>query len=92
MLPVTSLTEEQITCRFDREAMVAAHGSALPPVGHELGGISGGPLLIPDYRDGAYHWRLGGVISEARASEILESVVSHRAEYILPDGRLAKLR
>ncbi len=61
-----------------------------------LGGISGGPLLVPDYRDGAWGWRLGGVISQATEElppekVVFEMVVAHRAEYIQSDGTLAKL-
>jgi hypothetical protein len=65
MTPVTSITDHQISCRFDREYWIDAHGLGLPPLGYGLGGISGGPLLIPDFRDGAWFWRLGGVISQA---------------------------
>lgn len=96
MTPVTSITDHQISCRFDREHWVDAHGLGLPPLGYGLGGISGGPLLIPDFRDDAWFWRLGGVVSQAppgRTPEdvLFESVISHRAEYILPDGTLARL-
>jgi hypothetical protein len=97
MTPVTSITDHQISCRFDRECWADAHGLGQPPLGYGLGGISGGPLLIPDFRDGAWFWRLGGVISQAPCERppedvLFESVVSHRVEYILPDGTLAKLR
>ena len=96
MTPVTSCTNHQISCRFNRESWADAHGLGLPPPGYGLGGISGGPLLIPDFRDGEWSWRLGGVISQAPSERppndvLFESVVAHRAEYILPDGTLAKL-
>lgn len=95
MTPVTSITEHQISCRFNRDTMLDNLGTGLPHVGYGLAGISGGPLLVPDFRDGAWAWRLGGVISQAQperpADEVLfESVVAHRAEYILPDGTLAR--
>ncbi len=97
MTPVTSTTDHQISCRFDREYWIDAHRLGLPPLGYGLGGISGGPLLIPDFRDGAWSWRLGGVISQAPPKRppkdvLFDSVISHRAEYILPDGTVAKLR
>jgi hypothetical protein len=40
-------------------------GLGLPPVDHELGGVSSGPMLKPVFIDGAWSWRLVGVISEA---------------------------
>lgn len=97
MTPVTSITEHQIACRFNRETWADAHGLGLPPAGYGLGGISGGPLLVPDYRHGAWFWRLGGVLSQApreRPPEdvLFESVICHRAEYILPNGTLARVR
>lgn len=95
MSPATSITEHQITLRFEREFMLDHHGSGLPPKGYGLGGISGGPVLVPLYYDSAWTWRLGGVISQAteerRPEEVIfEFVVAHRAEYIQPDGTLAK--
>jgi hypothetical protein len=95
MTPVTSITEHQISCRFNRDYWIDAHGHGLPPLGYGLGGISGGPLLVPDFRDGEWFWRLGGVISQApgdrKPEDVwLESVVCHRAEYIQPDGTIAR--
>jgi len=96
MSGVTSITEHQITQRYEREFLIDHHGNGLPPKGYGLGGISGGPLLVPVYRDGAWIWRLGGVISQATEESppddvIFEMVVAHRAEYIQPDGTLAKI-
>jgi hypothetical protein len=95
MSSATSVTQHQITQRYEREFMIDQHGNGLPPKGYGLGGISGGPLLVPNYRDGAWVWRLGGVISQATEERppeevIFEMVVAHRAEYIQPDGTLAK--
>jgi hypothetical protein len=75
--------------------MIDQHGTSLPPPGYGLGGISGGPLLVPDFRGDAWTWRLGGVISQATEERppekvLIEMVVAHRAEYILTDGTLAK--
>ena len=95
MTGAASVTDHQITVRFEREFMIDQHGSGLPPVGYGLGGISGGPLLVPDFRDGAWMWRLGGVITQATEERppeevLVEMVVAHRAEYIQADGTLAK--
>ena len=95
MSAATSVTERQIAQRYEREFMIDQHGNGLPPKGYGLGGISGGPLLVPLYRDGAWTWRLGGVISQATEERppdevIFEMIVAHRAEHIQPDGTLAK--
>jgi len=95
MSAATSITEHQITLRLEREFMLDHHGDGLPPKGYGLGGISGGPLLVPLYQNNAWAWRLAGVISQATEERrpedvIFESVVAHRAEYIQPDGTLAK--
>jgi hypothetical protein len=60
----------------------------LPPEGYDLGGISGGPMLQPVYRDRTWGWRLLGVLSEARAVGCFERVTAVRAHFILPDGRI----
>lgn len=91
---VSSITEHQITIRFDREHMIGHHGAGLPPLGYGLGGMSGGPLLAPEH-DGKWYWRLVGIVVQApeeRPPEkvLYESVIAHRAEYIQPDGRLNK--
>lgn len=96
MTGVTSITDHQIACRFDRESWIDVQGNGLPPLGYGLGGISGGPLLVPNYRDGTWGWRLGGVVSQAteeRSPEqvLFEMVVAHRAEFIRLDGTLAKV-
>jgi hypothetical protein len=96
MTGAAAVTDHQITVRFEREFMIDQHGTGLPPVGYGLGGISGGPLLVPDFRDGAWMWRLGGVIAQATEERppdevLVEMVVAHRAEYIQADGTLAKM-
>jgi hypothetical protein len=95
MTKAASVTDHQITMRFEREFMLDQHGTGLPPPGYGYGGISGGPLLVPDFREGVWKWRLGGVIVQApeeRPPEnvLVEMVVAHRAEYIQADGTLAK--
>lgn len=96
MTRAAAVTDHQITVRFEREFMIDQHGTGLPPVGYGLGGISGGPLLVPDFRDGGWMWRLGGVIAQATEERppdevLVEMVVAHRAEYIQADGTLAKM-
>jgi hypothetical protein len=92
MPAITSVTDHQITCRLDREKMIDLGGNGLPPVGYDIGGISGGPLLVPTLvRQGALEgvvWRLGGVIVQAAKGELFEQFVAVRAHYIQPDGRI----
>jgi hypothetical protein len=63
-------------------------GNGLPPQGFDLGGISGGPLLIPMDTDGVWNFYLGGVISEAHTSRAYETVVSVPAHFIAEDGTI----
>ena len=95
MTKAATVTDHQITMRFEREFMMDQHGNGLPPPGYGYGGISGGPLLVPDFSTGAWEWRLGGVIVQAPVERppenvLVEMVVAHRAEYIQADGTLAK--
>jgi hypothetical protein len=90
------ITDREIKVRIEREFMVDNSGHGLPPPGYGLGGISGGPLLVPEYGESSWYFRLGGVISQATEERppeevLIEMVVAHRAEFIQPDGRLAKI-
>lgn len=92
MPPITSVTDHQISCRFEREKMVDLSGQGLPPEGYDIGGISGGPLLTPTLvrQDGVEGviWRLAGVIAEAAAGELFEQIVAVRSTYIQCDGKI----
>ena len=80
--------DHQLCCQFDREEWGDIQGPGLPPVGYDLGGASGGPMLAQGFSDGAWGWRLVGVISEARSIEGFERVTAVRSHFIQPDGRL----
>ena len=92
--PITSVTDHQISCRFDRDKMIDFSGSGLPPVGYDIGGVSGGPMLIPTLvREGSVEglvWRFAGVVVQASvgADVMFEQVVAVRGHYIQPDGRI----
>jgi hypothetical protein len=90
MTPLTSFTEHQLCCQLDRNYWIDVRGLGLPPVGYELGGVSGGPMLRPVYQGDRWGWRLVGVISEAISMEDFERVTAVRAHFILPDGRLSR--
>ena len=73
MSPITSITDHQIACRFDREKSIDFSGSGLPPIGYDIGGVSGGPMLMPtlihqDDVDGVV-WRFAGVVVQAAAGD-----------------------
>jgi hypothetical protein len=88
MVPLTDMTEYQLCCRFDRRYWVDVRGLGLPPVGYDLGGASGGPMLQPIYENGTWGWRLVGVISEAIMADQFERIAAVRAHFLLPDGRI----
>jgi hypothetical protein len=90
MVPLTDFTDHQLGCSFDRRYWVDVRGQGLPPVGHDLGGVSGGPMLQPVYQDGAWGWRLVGVISEAIMMQEFERITAVRAHYILPTGHIGR--
>jgi len=92
MPKITSVTDHQIACRFDREKTIDFSGSGLPPQGYDIGGVSGGPLLMPTLvREGVVEgvvWRFAGVIVQAAMGAMFEQVVAVRALYIQPDGQV----
>jgi hypothetical protein len=85
---INSASDRQITCPFDRQYWIDPTGHGLPPRGFDLGGISGGPLLMPMDTDGIWDFYLGGVISEAHTSRDYETVVSVPAHFIALDGTI----
>jgi hypothetical protein len=88
MPPITRVTDRQITCRFERDKMIDFSGSGLPPQGYDIGGVSGGPMLMPTLTDHGIIWRFAGVIVEAAAGALFEQVVAVRATFIQPNGRI----
>lgn len=97
MTGAQTITDRQITMLIEREYLVGSTELGVPPPGYGLGGISGAPLLVPEFGSGGWYFRLAGVISEApgpRAPEdvIFDMVAADRAEFIREDGRLDRLR
>jgi hypothetical protein len=91
-VPITTVTDRQITCRFNREQFITAEGRRTGPPGMDLGGMSGGPLLLPlGTEEGEWHYCLGGVICEARSGVDFETVVAVRAHFINPDGSISRI-
>jgi hypothetical protein len=72
----------QITWRVDR-----GWGNGDLPDHHDLGGISGGPLIGWFETPGHFtHYALCGIISEAH--QVLENVAARRADCIMDEGRI----
>lgn len=88
MTPVTDFTDQQIRCRLDRRFWVDTRGLGLPLPGFDLGGVSGGPLLVPIHVNDRWTWRLAGVVSEAQMHREYEAVIAERAHFILPNGKI----
>jgi hypothetical protein len=84
---VNAAGDARITCPFDRGLWVDTLGQGLPPEGMPLGGMSGGPLLLPLEQNGEWSLQLGGVISEAPKASF-ETVVSIPAHFIAFDGTI----
>lgn len=87
---ISSVSDLQITCPFDREAWGDLAGLPLPVEGMDMGGVSGGPLLLPMCQsDGSWVLVLGGVIVEAPADGMsFETVIASAAHFIRADGRI----
>jgi hypothetical protein len=96
MTGARTITDRQITMLIERKYLVDWTGHGVPPPGYGLGGISGAPLLVPEFGPAGWYFRLGGVISESpgpRPPEdvIFEMVAADRAEFIHADGTLANV-
>jgi hypothetical protein len=87
---VTSTSDKQITCRFEREHWIDVAGLGLPAKGYSLGGISGGPLLMAMDEGDVWNWQLAGIVSQAHTSGDLdfETVVSTPAHFIAFNGSI----
>lgn len=80
-----TVSEDQISCLFEREFMVDSTMVPTLPPNTDLGGISGGPVIT--VCESAAHFvtfRLGGIVSEAHSG--LEKVFAKRADIIRDDG------
>jgi hypothetical protein len=88
MPAITSVTDHQIVCRFDWDKSISFGESGFPPQAYDIGGVSGGPMLMPTLVCGGVIWRFAGVIVQAAAGEMFEGVVAVRAHYIHADGRI----
>ena len=81
-----TVTDDQISCLFEREYMVDTNDIATMPPNTDLGGISGGPVITTlESGNHIVTFRLGGIVSEAHPG--LEKVFAKRVDLIDANGR-----
>lgn len=91
----SSVSERDVSCAFERDNWIDVMGTGLPPEGYDMGGISGGPMLMIVERRGLRSYCLAGVVYQGPNAEGIagfEAVRARRAHFILPDGRLDRSR
>lgn len=80
-----TVSDDQISCLFEREYLVVENDIPSLPPNTDLGGISGGPVItVIDSPSNIVSFRLGGIVSEASAE--LEKVFAKRVDFIKDDG------
>ena len=83
-----SVNDRDVSCVIDHQFMVPTYWASIPAVGHDLAGMSGGPVLTIVQNE-VVGWRLAGVIYEC-GRNLLEVVKAARADFIRPDGTLSE--
>lgn len=88
LTPVSSVSERNFGCHFQRENWIDTLGLGFPDEDYSMGGMSGGPaFLYKEPAGGIATWDLAGVIYQAGNADA-EIVLLHHSEFILPDGKL----
>jgi hypothetical protein len=83
---VDQVNDEYVTCVLDPAFWVGIKGERLPPKLTDIGGLSGGPLLVPqETKNGEWHLTLAAVISNGAFGSI---VYATRADLISEDGSI----
>ncbi len=85
--PISSSSDRHFGCVFSRENWLDTFGNGLPPLGYNMGGMSGGPAFLFQICNGVLSWPLVGVISCA-SIELGEILLVQHICYIGRDGRL----
>ena len=83
-LTATSVSDRTISGQIDPDYLVETLWGNSAPADYDIGGISGAPLLALVNDDGAWSWRLAGVVYTAHRDWGL--VKAARADFILPGG------
>jgi hypothetical protein len=95
----SSVSELDISTLIDREALHPILGQGMPPGDFDYGGMSGGVMLTV-VEAPLHSWALAGVIYQGpnpsgdpeQAIAGLNIIKARRAHFILPDGRLDRVR
>jgi hypothetical protein len=83
--PVNKVTDRDLTCVLERDYWVSDEGGQLPPDLQDIGGLSGGPVLLPQEANGEWHMRLVAVISTGAFGAVLTAPL---AGFINADGTI----
>jgi hypothetical protein len=82
--PVDRVDDRVVACVLDRAFWVGTAGERLPPELSDIGGISGGPLLMPrEANNGEWDLALAAIISNGAFGAIVRAT---RAHFINEDG------
>lgn len=89
-IPVSSVSEYQFGCAFDRQHWLDVSGKGIPGVHYNFGGISGAPVLTLMLRDSLIvTWKLAGVAYQAGGTGISEGILfANHARLIEADGNV----
>ncbi|MCA8287570.1 hypothetical protein [Burkholderia vietnamiensis] len=88
LTPVSSSSERQFGCAFERENWIDTLGHGIPAEDYDLGGVSGGPmLLLNESESGIFSWHIIGVVYNA-TNALGEIVLAHHVSSIKADGSL----
>ena len=92
---VEDVTDREIVVVFDESAEATSGGPPVPPIGFNLSGCSGGPVLLHGIRNGLHRWFPVGLISagpvgEAKEGEsaMFDVIRFRRIHWIQLDGTL----
>ena len=91
----TSVSDRDVSSQAERENWIDVLGRGLPPIGFDMSGVSGGPMLSVVEHAGIRSWRLAGTIYEGPGKgeiEGFEVVRARRADFITPNGTLDRAR
>jgi hypothetical protein len=86
--PIDRVDERLVTCVLDRAFWVGSAGERLPPELSDIGGISGGPVLLPlERNNGEWSLTLAAVISQGAFGAIVHAT---HARFINEDGAVSE--
>lgn len=85
--PVSSSSDRSFGCVFSRQNWIDTLELGFPPVGYDMGGMSGGPVFLYKDSEGIVSWDLVGVIYNA-TNQFGEILLMHHSCFIGSNGKL----